>query len=236
MNKKVAQNLIKKTRDDYNKISAQFSSTRKKGIWPDNIESFSKMKLEKGMKILDIGSGSGRLYPFLKDKGLRYTGIDLSDELVGYSKSQYPEGKFLIGNALDLPFVNNEFDAITSVAVFYHIPSKELRQKALTEAYRVLRENGEFYISVWYFWNKPIEVKRIIAEAIKIIFGQSKLEFGDFFRPWKTSDGQTKADRYCHAWTLWGLKHSLKNAGFKDFKVIKGYKSGTRNINIVCKK
>lgn len=248
MKRETAKKLIQKTKADYNKISAQFSSTRKKGIWPDNLESFELMKLKKGKSILDIGSGSGRLYPYLTEAGLEYTGIDLSEELVKYSKAEHPKGKFIIGDATDLPFTSNEFDYVTSVAVFYHIPSKELRKQALNEAYRVLKEGGEFYISVWYFWNKKKTFLKIYTTYASTLwrrifnaFSTSSndkltLDFGDFFLDWKSGKGETQTERYCHAWTIWGLKRALKKAGFSDLKVIKGYKSGTRNINIICKK
>lgn len=248
MKKETAKKLIHKTKADYNKISSQFTSTRKKGIWPDNQEALELMNLKSGKSVLDIGSGSGRLYPYLTERGLDYTGIDLSEELVKISKELYPKGKFIIGDATDLPFTSNEFNYLVSVAVFYHIPSKELREKALAEAYRVLKNNGEFYISVWYFWNKWKTLKLIFSSYASTLwrstFGAfSKnsnnkyfLDFGDFFLDWKTGAGKKETERYCHAWTLWGLKQALKKAGFKDLKVIKGYKSGTRNLNIICKK
>lgn len=236
MKKETARKLILKTKADYNKISAQFTSTRKKGIWPDNLESFELMKLEKGQSVIDIGSGSGRLYPFLTEKGLKYTGIDLSEELVKLSKEQHPKGKFIIGEANNLPFTSNEFDHAVSVAVFYHIPSKELRQKALTEVYRVLKPGGQLYISVWYFWNKPKTLKQIFKYSLLKIIGKSNLDFGDFYLDWKHGSGEKETERYCHAWTLWGLKRTLKKIGFKNLKVVKGYKKGTRNLNIVCEK
>lgn len=236
MNKNFAQKLINKTRDDYNKISAHFASTRKKGIWPDNLEALDAMDLKEGESILDVGSGSGRLFPYFKEKGLKYTGIDLSDELVEHAKTEYGDKYFSTGDATKLTFKDNIFDHVVTVAVIYHIPSKALRQKAIDEIYRVTKSGGTVYISVWYFWNKWPDVKLIIKEAIKIVFRKSDLDFGDFYRPWKSADGKKMTDRYCHAWTPWGLKRAIKKAGFTDLAVIKGYKKGTRNLNIVCKK
>ena len=51
------------------------------------------------------------------------------------------------GNAEKLPFEDNTFDFISSSGVLHHTPDM---QKAVNEAWRVLKPGGEAIISVYY--------------------------------------------------------------------------------------
>jgi SAM-dependent methyltransferase len=193
------------------------------------------LNFEKDKKILDLGSGSGRLYPVLAEFDLDYTGIDLSEELVKNARKDFPKGNFLIGDATNLPFSDNTFGYVVSVAVLYHIPSKEMRKIVMSEIYRITKPGGKIYISVWNFWNKWSDLKLIILESVKIFFGKSVFDYGDFYRPWKTPDGKVVTDRFCHAWTSRGLQKYLIEAGFtKTESVLESRERN--NLNIIASK
>lgn len=64
-----------------------------------------------GADVADLGCGFGDLYGFLiqKYKNIRYTGIDLVEDLVGEGKRRYPEAQFLVQDILEERF-NTETD------------------------------------------------------------------------------------------------------------------------------
>lgn len=59
--------------------------------------SFYSSILKKYHKksLLEIGSGSGRLAQFFLDSNFKYTGLDLSSEMINLSKARNPEGVFI---------------------------------------------------------------------------------------------------------------------------------------------
>jgi ubiquinone/menaquinone biosynthesis C-methylase UbiE len=240
MNKKIAQKLIQKNKEDYNRIAHHFSSTRKYN-WPNMVALLSDIKTDKNFKMADLGCGNGRLYELIKAKNIDYYGLDLSEDLIKIAKKNHPEAKFEVGSILETPYKDNFFDLTVSVATLHHIPSKENRQAALNEIYRITKPGGKVIITNWYFWDKSKHLKAISKEALRILLGKSELDFGDFFMPWKSVHGNTLVNRYFHAWRKSELVKGLKKAGFSDIKVIERseYKSKDKqetSLMAICHK
>jgi len=85
-------------------------------------------------RCLEVGSGRGVFQDAVED----YTGLDLSEVVEpGYHKP------FFKGSAEDLPFDDNEFDAMWSITVLEHIPNPH---NALCEMRRVLKNGGLLFL------------------------------------------------------------------------------------------
>jgi len=224
MEKNYAQYLLKKTTEDYNLIAEQFSSSRY-SIWPE-LKLFEKY-VEDGERILDAGCGNGRLLGLFKNRKVDYVGIDNSEKLIEIARNKHPQGKFQVANTLQLPFPDNYFNKVFSIAVFHHIPSEELRLKFLKEARRVLKPEGLLILTVWNLWPRFKTLKLLFKFTVLKITGKSKLDFKDVFIPW-----QKKTDRYIHCFTKGELKKLAEKVGFKTEKVGIFRRGETENYNI----
>jgi SAM-dependent methyltransferase len=76
-------------------------------------------------RTLDVGAGAGLLQDIVVD----YTGLDIAE-----SAAAHFHKPFVQGSALDLPFGDNEFGSIWTLAMLEHVPDPE---KALEEMRRV---------------------------------------------------------------------------------------------------
>ena len=164
-----------------------------------------------------MGCGNGRLFSLLKDRGVEYIGIDSSEKLIDIAKSKYwkENPKFLVVEALHLPFPDNYFDKIYSIAVLHHIPSDAFRLEFLKEVKRVLKPKGFFILTAWNLRKKKAGFWLLIKYTILGIFGKSKLDQGDVFYSWKTPEGKTVAQRYLHCFKKRELETLVGKAGFK---------------------
>jgi len=209
MEREYAEYLLKKTKEDYNLIAEDFSRTRW-DIWPE-FKIFRDF-ITEGDKILDVGCGNGRLLEILKDKKINYTGVDISEKLVEVAKKRYPQNSFLVADNLNLPFLDNNFDKVFSVAVLHTIPSQSLRKKAIFELKRVLKPEGLLFITVWDMWRKDTFPLLLKHSFLKLI-GKSKLDFGDAFVPWSN-----KTKRFYHFFTKKELHSLVSTVGLNIIK------------------
>jgi ubiquinone/menaquinone biosynthesis C-methylase UbiE len=106
--------------------------------------------LKPAQKILDVGTGTGILIPFLL-KAIGPTGyvtaVDYSEEMVKICKAKYgsyPNVDVMVKDVENLPFSNETFDAITCFGLFPHLENKK---KALREMNRVLKLQGKLIIA-----------------------------------------------------------------------------------------
>jgi len=230
MDREYAEYLLKKTKEDYNLIAEDFSNKRE-NIWEETEFLFDDY-LSKGMKILDLGCGNGRYYPVFKAKKIDYSGIDNSEQLINIAKEKYPEAKFKLGDALNIPFSDNFFDRVYSIAVLHHIPSKELRIQSLKEIRKVLKNNGLLILTVWKF-HELKEFYFLIKYTILKLIMKSKLDWNDVFEPWGR-----KAQRYYHWFSRKELEKLAMEAGFKVKKmgIVKNRKGNRKNIYLVVEK
>ena len=111
------------------------------------------LKLKEVDRILDLGCGTGVLTRMIADQldsraGGVSIGIDAAAKMihVARKKRQGDTCRFEVAAAEDLPFADETFDAAVSSLFFHHVPL-DLKEKALSEAYRVLVPGGRLVIA-----------------------------------------------------------------------------------------
>ena len=107
-----------------------------------------ELGIEPGYHVLDIGSGTGVLLPFLiaelGDEG-KIVALDFSAEMLcqAQAKNFQPIVGFAQADVLAIPLADNSVDLAICNSVFPHFDDKV---KALKEIARVLRNNGRLVI------------------------------------------------------------------------------------------
>ncbi|MCL4364252.1 class I SAM-dependent methyltransferase [Patescibacteria group bacterium] len=102
--------------------------------------------LPRSARVLDVGCASGRDTKAIHDLGFQVVGIDISTKLLEMAKKNYPDLTFIKADALNLPFVKNEFDGIFANAVFHHFLKKDM-EKVLRKFNEILTFGGILCIS-----------------------------------------------------------------------------------------
>jgi demethylmenaquinone methyltransferase/2-methoxy-6-polyprenyl-1,4-benzoquinol methylase len=98
---------------------------------------------QPGERILDLAAGTGTsTVPFHKI-GADAVACDFSPGMIEVGRKQYPFLTFVQGDALNLPFKDNEFDAVT---MSFGLRNVHDTVKALSELYRVTKPGGRMVI------------------------------------------------------------------------------------------
>ncbi len=110
--------------------------------------ALAQTTLKKGIKVLDLACGTGRTLRFLRatlPKASLY-GIDLSpaylrkaNQLLSEIPGELPQ--LAQANGENLPYLDNHFDAVSSVFLFHELPF-EARQRVIEECFRVTKPGG----------------------------------------------------------------------------------------------
>lgn len=102
--------------------------------------------LQPGMRILEIGAGTGRYSHALARKGYRVDAVELVEHNIEiFLSNTQPEEQITItrGNAMDLKdFVAETYDITLLLGPMYHLYTEEDKLKALSEAIRVTKKGG----------------------------------------------------------------------------------------------
>ncbi|MEM3408446.1 MAG: class I SAM-dependent methyltransferase [Candidatus Micrarchaeia archaeon] len=159
-------------------------------------------------KLLDIGCGSGRNLFHFAEKGFDWYGIDFSKEMINKAIENFKrknidvKGRLKVGDMTELPFQDESFDYIISIASFHHLP-KEEQLKTIKEMKRVLKENGEMIISVW---------NKYSFKRIGFWFSGKETLI-----PWKKKEKgiEKEYNRYYYLFSYGELKKLIQMNGFK---------------------
>ena len=109
------------------------------------------IQVEPGMKILDLGTGSGYLaFPFAeKYKQVEVVGLDIVEMTLEENQRKAElEGinnlRFVSYDGMDFPFDDNSFDIVITRYALHHFPAIN---DTFCEISRVLKKNGIFFLS-----------------------------------------------------------------------------------------
>lgn len=122
------------------------------------VRTILKSYTTKGIKILDVGSGTGGMTKFLTEWG---DVESLEKNFLAIALAKRRGLKIRYGSANKLPFEDKKFDLVTIFDVLYHKGVEE--KKALQEAFRVLKKKGVIIITdcvgPWFWSDHDIKME-----------------------------------------------------------------------------
>lgn len=180
---------------------------------------------QKG-KLLNIGCAHGP--DFLPFKyNFELWGIDFSVQMVKLAQKYATKFEFKVNlmaaDATYLPYPDNTFDQAIAIATYHHIQGDKQRQKAFHELKRVLKPEGEAFITVWNKWQPGFWLK---VKEVNI--------------PWKSRG--TVLPRYYYLFSYPELRSLLNQTGFDVISIFpeKSYrfpiKFFSRNVCVLVRK
>ena len=136
----------------YNSISEEDRLQDKHG----QVEFCTTMKyiheyLKPGMRVLEIGAGTGRYSLALAGEGYEVDAVELVErniEVFRFKMQKENQVRLIQGNAMDLSaYADETFDITLSLGPMYHLFDEKSKRKALEEAIRVTKKNGMIFIA-----------------------------------------------------------------------------------------
>lgn len=115
---------------------AWYNSPR--GAWLGGTEARALIRLGRlgpGMRLLDVGCGTGWFTRRFAAAGCEATGLDRDPEMIAYARAR--GGEYLAGDMLALPVPDKSFDIVTAVTSLCFVTDQ---RRALTEMLRVARD------------------------------------------------------------------------------------------------
>lgn len=94
-------------------------------------------------RYLDIGAGDAMASVIFGNGFYETCLIDLKPPKKATYKQQESVLHYIVGDACALPFIDNSFDAVSMFSLIEHVPN---RHRAIREALRVLKPNGELIV------------------------------------------------------------------------------------------
>lgn len=108
-----------------------------------------------GERILDVAAGTGTSSAALQKNGATVVAVDFSPGMVAEGRRKHKKVEFIQADAQQLPFGDNEFDA---VAISFGLRNISDPKAALSEMYRVLKPGGRLVICE--FSKPPVAILR----------------------------------------------------------------------------
>lgn len=147
-----------------------------------------------GKKCLDVGTGTGEIAFLLSQNAGpegEVIGLDITPRMMELAEEKMSEldlpkkVEFVVGDALDMQFDDNEFDAVTSGYMLRNVTDI---QKALDEMYRVLRPGG---VAVVAELAKP--KNRVIRYFYEFYIKHRVIRYGRKYDKGESIDGKMPA-------------------------------------------
>jgi ubiquinone/menaquinone biosynthesis C-methylase UbiE len=104
------------------------------------------VRLAPGMRVLDVCCGPGYAAGAAAALGAETHGIDFAPGMVRQAREQFPGLAFDEGDAEHLAFQDTSFDAVLCNFGLFHVTAPD---RAMSEAFRVLRPGGRYAFSQW---------------------------------------------------------------------------------------
>lgn len=99
--------------------------------------------LEKGMRVLDIGAGTGRYTSALMAEGYDVKAVELVKRNIDVFLKREPTADVVKGDARNMPFIDDDYADVTLLlGPLYHLFGDEEKLRALNEAKRVTKSGG----------------------------------------------------------------------------------------------
>lgn len=120
------------------------------------------------VRVLEYGSGMGRLLNAFAERGYRCTGVDISPTMLEHSRRLVPAvtDLHLVGGDGAIPVPATSMDYVYSYAVLQHISRRSHVRRAVSEMCRVLRPGGLLRLQ---FQATSVPLRRARSSVIRAV-------------------------------------------------------------------
>jgi ubiquinone/menaquinone biosynthesis C-methylase UbiE len=124
---------------------------------------------QEGMRVLDVGCGTGTNLSLYHPVGCEVFGIDLSPAMVEMARKKLRDkAEIILGDASYMPYEDNFFDLVTTMMTLHEMPD-QIRSTVISEMIRVSKPKG--HILVTDFHPGPIRFpKGWMYKSIALVF------------------------------------------------------------------
>ena len=112
----------------------------------------SNYRIDEGMKVLELGCGTGDMWKNKESLIRTCSQLILSDFSAGMVEAtkdnigNYDNIEYKVLDIQEIPYENEIFDVVIANMMLYHVPNMD---KALEEVRRVLKRGGHFYCATY---------------------------------------------------------------------------------------
>jgi SAM-dependent methyltransferase len=131
-------------------------------------------------RILEVGTGTGRMAVPLLAQGADLVGVDISLSMMARQRTKSDRARLACASLLALPFGDNRFDALLTAHVLHLIAAW---QEALVEFRRVLRPGG-VYIDARSESQEESHSRRAMRYWREWLLARDGLPHGEHLGPW----------------------------------------------------
>ena len=165
-----------------------------------------RIRVPDGGALLEIACGTGIVTRRLRDRlssSVKIVATDLNEAMISYARQKFRPDENIEwkpADALDLPFGDASFDAVVCQFGVMFFPDK---QRGVSEAHRVLKQNGQYVFSVWDDIERT-DLAKVTETVIKQFFPENPPDFYDIPFSFHEHDK---------------LRSVLTTAGFREIRI-----------------
>lgn len=150
---------------------------------------------KRGERVLDLAAGTGTSSEPYADAGVSVVACDFSTGMLEVGKKRRPDIEFVAGDAMNLPFADESFDATT---ISFGLRNIQDPKKALQEMFRVTKPGGRLVIAEfshptfapWRTVYTEYLMRALPAMATKVSSNPTAYQYlAESIRAWPNQDG-----------------------------------------------
>lgn len=188
------------------------------------------LNIDKNKKVVDIACGKGTTAIYIAEKyGCDVTAIDISEELIeearylSSKKGVSKQIKFIVGDAMNLPFEDNEFDVAVSQAMLVLVDDKI---QTIKETNRVIKRGG---LAGWLELSWKKETTKDFLDYVSNVLCSYCMTKADTYDGWNSifeKAGITNLKTYKYSFNNGNMFDMIKDEGIMNtFRVFCKYLS-----------
>lgn len=163
-------------------VSHGIHTDEERCLWVDALSKYLPAE-DTGMRVLDVGCGTGAMGLLFAEMGHSVSGIDLSERMLELGRRKAAERNlsmtFLSGDAEAPPFPDDHFDLVVNRHLLWTLPHPE---KALRSWRRVVRPGGRIIVisGVWNDGGFGSRIRSALSRSLGRILDPAKTENLDY--------------------------------------------------------